>query len=98
MIEKILEVYEKINTEFKSNFPPNNERTRFELKLRLAEEIGNEVSVMCDETNNTQFVLDNNCIVARVSWRHFHSPYEYHFCNLVFGQDEQVLKILETLN
>jgi hypothetical protein len=92
MIEKIQEVYERINNEFlsKSLFKPmNNKSYRAEFKQRLENEIVNSV-IKCDEENNPPDVIDFCCLVAKVSWNENH---QRKCCDLIFGQPEQVIKL-----
>ena len=92
MIEKIQEVYERINNEFlsMSTFGPMNSKNyRTEFKQRLENEIVNSV-IKCDEENNPPDVIDFCCLVAKVSWTENH---QQKYCDLIFGQPEQVIKL-----
>lgn len=92
MIEKIKEVYERTNNEFISMSPfgpMNSKNYRTEFKQRLENEIVNSV-IKCDEENNPPNVIDLCCLVAKVSWVENHQE---KYCNLVFGQPEQVIKL-----
>ena len=92
MIEKINEVYERINNEFLSMSPfgpMNSKNYRTEFKQRLENEIVNSV-IKCDEENNPPDVIDFCCLVAKVSWIENH---QQKYCDLIFGQPEQVIKL-----
>jgi len=92
MIEKIQEVYERINNEFLSMSPfgPMNSKSyRTEFKQRLENEIVNSV-IKCDEENNQPNVIDFCCLVAKVSWAENH---QQKYCDLIFGQPENVIKL-----
>jgi hypothetical protein len=96
MIEKIKEVYERINNEFllMSPFGPmNTKQFRTEFKERLQNEIVNCV-IKCDEENNSLEVINSCCLVAKVSWVENHKE---KYCNLVFGQPEQAMEIQKKL-
>ena len=89
MIEKIKEVYERINNEFllQSPFGPfNDKKFRAEFKTRLENEIDNSV-IKCDEENNPVDVIESCCLAVRVSWVENN---EDKHCDLVFGQPERV--------
>lgn len=93
MIEKIQEVYERINNEFLSMTPfgpMNTKNYRTEFKQRLETEIVNSV-IKCDEENNPPDVIDCCCLATRVSWIENH---QQKYCDLIFGQSEQVMKLL----
>lgn len=92
MIKKIQEVYERINNEFLSMSPfgpMNNKNYRTEFKQRLENEIPNSV-IKCDEENNPPDVIKFCCLVARVYWVENH---QQKYCDLIFGQPEQVIKL-----
>jgi len=92
MIEKIQEVYERINNEFLSMSPfgpMNTKNFRTEFKERLENEIVNSV-IKCGEENNPPDVIDFCCLVAKVSWTENH---QQKYCDLIFGQPEQVIKL-----
>lgn len=92
MIKKIQEVYERINNEFLSmgHFGPMNSKNyRTEFKQRLENEIVNSV-IKCDEENNPPDVINFCCLVAKVSWVENHRQ---KYCDLIFGQPEQVIKL-----
>lgn len=92
MINKIKEVYIRINTEFLSMCPfgpMNTKNFREKFKQRLESEIENSI-VKCDEENNTPDVIDSCCIVAKVSWIEGNIE---KYCNLVFGQLEKTLEL-----
>ena len=92
MIKKIQEVYERINNEFLSMSPfgqMNSKNYRTEFKQRLENEIVNSV-IKCDEENNPPDVIDFCCLVAKVSWVENH---QQKYCDLIFGQPEQVIKL-----
>jgi len=96
MIEKIKEVYERINNEFLSQSPfgaMNTKQFRIDFKQRLENEIVNSV-IKCDEENNLPEIIYFCCLVAKVSWMENHQE---KCCNLVFGQPEQVMKIHQKL-
>lgn len=92
MINKINEVYNRINNEFLTMGPfgPMNTRNfRLEFEQRLANEFIDCI-IKCDEENNSPNVIFLCCLVARVSW---YENYEQKYCNLIFGQPEQAMKI-----
>ena len=92
MIKKIQEVYERINNEFLSMNPfgpMNSKNYRTEFKQRLENEIVNSV-IKCDEENNPPDVINFCCLVAKVSWVENH---QQKYCDLIFGQPEQVIKL-----
>jgi hypothetical protein len=95
MINKIQEVYERINNEFLSISPfgiLNDKKIRLEFKERLENEFTNTF-IKCDEENNPPEVIDNCLLVAKLSWI---GNNKYKYCDLIFGQPEQVIKL--TLN
>ena len=97
MINKIQEVYERINNEFLSVSPfgpMNSQNYRAKFKERLEKELDNSV-IKCDEENNPSNVIDSCCLVARVFWTENH---QQKYCNLVFGQPDQVIKIVQENN
>ena len=92
MIEKIKEVYERINNEFilQAPFGPfNDEKFREEFKTRLEKEI-TDSAVKCDEENNSSDVVESCCLIAKVSWT---EDYKEKYCHLVFGQPGQTEEI-----
>lgn len=96
MIEKIKEVYERINNEFLSMSPfgpMNSKNFRTEFKERLENEIVNSV-IKCDGENNPPEVIDFCCLVAKVSWI---ENYQEKYCNLIFGQPEQAMILQQKL-
>lgn len=100
METKIKEVYEKINNELLEQYPfggPfNDDETREEYRIRLKNEIG-DVEVKCDLDNNPPEIVDECVLVATVRWTPKNSQ-ETKYYHLVFGQPEQAMKILKTLN
>lgn len=92
MINKINEVYNRINNEFLTMSPigPMNTRNfRLEFEQRLANEFIDCI-IKCDEENNSCDVIDSCCLVARVSW---YQNCEQKYCDLIFGQPKQAMKI-----
>lgn len=85
MIDKIQEVYERINNEFLSmgSFGPINSKSyRTEFKERLQNEFHNSV-IKCDEENNSPDVINFCCLVTKISWTENH---QQKYCDLIFGQ------------
>ncbi len=91
MLNKIQEVYERINNELPfGTF--NDKKFRTEFKERLQNEFIN-CNIKCDEENNPPEVIDNCCLIAKVSWIENN---KLKYCDLIFGQPEQAIKL--TLN
>ena len=49
---------------------------------------GIDVRIICDETNNTPEVVDNNIMVARVEWRLNKLGETIQYVDLTFGDVE----------
>jgi hypothetical protein len=92
-LEEIKKIYFKINSGFIKEPAFNTKETRYKTiidLLSLLEEKINHcigIRVICDESNNTPEVIDNNQMIARVEWRldKFDNP---HYINLTFGDVE----------
>lgn len=93
-LNKINEVYERIQNEFLSMSPfgpMNTKEYRLQFKARLENEfIGSAVT--CDETNNTPNVIYNGGLVARVSLP-IPDSIGYTYFDLIFGTPDNVMKI-----
>jgi hypothetical protein len=102
-LEIIKDVYYKLNEEFLSKQPYNDKQTRFETIYKLLNPIergfhklvqeenrfsGIDVRIICDETNNTPEVVDNNIMVARVEWRLNKLGETIQYVDLTFGDIE----------
>lgn len=67
MIQKIQEVYGSIMTEFLRNPTMNTPELRSGILERLCRELPG-AGVKCDEENNPPEIIDQNVLVARISW------------------------------
>jgi len=78
----------------------NDGKFRLEFKRRLENEIldigisQEDYLIKCDEENNSPEVIDSFCLVATVFWI---EKFQYKYCNLIFGQDENVIKFQSLL-
>ena len=61
--------YLNINTVVRNLQKINDEKTRQWIKEILIKEIGKRIEVICDETNNSQSVLDHNLIIVYVYYK-----------------------------
>lgn len=91
---EIQRVYEGINSEFIKNPQFNTKETRYftiqKLLLQLEESLNViGLRVICDETNNTPEVMDNNQMIARVEWRYNKFDQNLHYVDLEFGTTKQ---------
>lgn len=94
LLDKIREVYERIQNEFLSMSPfgpMNTKEYRLQFKERLENEFIGSV-VRCDETNNTPNIIDNHGLVARVSFP-IPDSIGYKYLDLIFGTPDDVMKI-----
>ena len=102
-LEIIKDVYYKLNEEFLSEQPYNTKQTRFETIWKLMHPIEKrfdslvneekrfsniDIRIICDETNNTPEVIDNNILVARVEWKLNKLDETIHYVDLTFGNVE----------
>ena len=98
-LEIIKDVYYKLNEEFLSEQPYNTKQTRFETIWKLTSQLDNlvkeekrfsniDIRIICDETNNTPEVIDNNILVARVEWKLNKLDETIHYVDLTFGDVE----------
>jgi hypothetical protein len=100
MIDKIKEIYERIDNDFLLTELINNVKSRSEFKRRLENEIldigisQKDYLIKCDEENNSPEVIDYSCLVATVFWI---EKFQYKYCNLIFGQAENVIKFQSLL-
>jgi hypothetical protein len=97
MTEKITEAYNKLNQQYikEVDFPNNTYQKRIisdlneELKGFIKSNIITSIDIQCDDANNPCSIIDENCIVARISWRNkeVNSP-EYQYHDMIFGIPE----------
>ena len=102
-LEIIKDVYYKLNEEFLSEQPHNTKKTRHETIWKLMYPIEKgfydlvneekrfskiDIRIICDETNNTPEVVDDNTMVARVEWKTSKLDDTIHYVDLVFGDVE----------
>ena len=75
MIEEIKKVYYEINNDFIQKTPFNTQQVRHETIQKILLHLESVFTddyvfrVLCDETNNTPEIIDNNQLIARVEWR-----------------------------
>jgi len=92
--EEIQKVYEEINSEFIKNPQFNTKETRNYTIHKLLFQLEASLSVaglriICDETNNSPEVMDNNQMIARVEWRYNKFDQTIHYVDLEFGTTKQ---------
>jgi hypothetical protein len=89
--DDIQNVYQAINLEFYLRPKFNTQETRYntiqKLLVQLQEPLKHvEYRILCDETNNTPELIDDNLMIARVEWKmnkFKNTPIQY--TDLVFG-------------
>ncbi len=95
-LKEIKKVYYKLNEDIISNMPLNIEETRVETIHKILQELepvlnALVIRVICDESNNTPEVIDNNQMIARVEWRM--TKYDkVHYVDLTFGDVNLIWK------
>jgi hypothetical protein len=93
--EIIKKLYYKLNKEFLSTQPFNTKEIRHETICKILYPLedmfahGMRIRVICDETNNTSEVIDNNQLVAKVEWKNGKFG-ELKYVDLTFGNVEVV--------
>ena len=101
MKEKIFKFYEKLNHDFLNSSQFNNKETRDKTRKKLFSYLITfdpiDLKVKCDEENNSPDIVDQQCLVAKVSWKERINSIETSFADLVFGQPEQVSIIQQKL-
>lgn len=64
---------------------------------KLVSMLGERYTVVSDDTNNTVDILDMSCFVARVWWKENPAYSEFKYVNLVFGPEENAIKVAKSL-
>jgi len=95
MIEKVIKVYEALNTILNLDMPVNNVDTRDRVKAHLEDELPNCI-IKCDEENNQPILIDECVAIARVQW--LSKAMEITYVDLIFGTPEQINKVQLELN
>lgn len=73
----------------------NYQPTRVRVKEILEKELGENFTVKCDNKNNTPDIIDEKCLVARISWK---ENTETHYTDVVYGYPDHVRKVKEKHN
>lgn len=95
-LSKIHDVYEAINMDLLSGTYPDK-KTRESVRERLLSSLDFLDDVICDETNNTAQVVDDEVILARCIWdRDPSKGAGYSYIDLAFGNPERTYKYLLT--
>jgi hypothetical protein len=88
--EIIKELYYELNQEFLSTQPFNTPETRHETICKILYPLEDKftsdirIRVICDETNNTPELIDNNQLSAKVEWKEGKLG-ELKYVDLTFG-------------
>lgn len=96
IIEDIKKAYYIVNEKLVSEQNFNDQKSRHEVILILLDllkdsEVG-QIRIVCDETNNTPKIIDNNQMVARVQWRVKNRfDKEVKYVDLYFGHNAEVV-------
>ena len=91
--ERIVEAHSYVNnilTKVELFRNSNNTAIRLFVFWKLKEKIGN-IEIICDETNNTPEVINNNIVIARVMWID-NNIHKYQ--DLFFGEERNITKFL----
>lgn len=92
---KVRDVYEQINSDglIVEKFNTRKFRREFKilLKKRLMEHGVTHFDIKCDEENNTPEIVEELCLVARVSW--VNENKEIYYSDLIFGDPKYVEKV-----
>jgi hypothetical protein len=83
MVNKIQKVYEDIQDKYVLSYICNTMEERTKLRTKLIDELGLDVKVICDETNNTSDIIGSQNIVARILFNF--KGCEYSYVDLIFG-------------
>ncbi len=87
MLQKIQEVYERLNVELVATGKFNTKDYQLEIKQRLEKELPS-CNIKCDIENNPPDIIENCCLVAMVYWANNSKNMQY--THLVFGQESGV--------
>jgi hypothetical protein len=92
---KVREVYDEINSDglIVGKFNTRKFRRDFKilLKKRLMEHGVTHFDIKCDEENNSPEIVEELCLVARVSW--VNENKEIYYSDLIFGDPKHVEKV-----
>jgi hypothetical protein len=91
MTELINNAYTDINTIIKRLERIDNKETQEWIKKMLIREIGRNVEITCDDSNNPPSALDHKVLVAHVYYRVNNSSSVFER-ELVFGKTENILQ------
>jgi len=89
MIALIDNAYFNINTVVKNLERITGEENQKWVKEMLKKEIGKKIEVICDETNNSQSVLDHNLLIACVYYKLNNVVIEKE---LIFGKTKDIIQ------
>jgi hypothetical protein len=90
--QRIRETYNFVNDVLVYGMLMNTKGTRDWVINRLKERIENGVSVKCDEENNSPEVIDQKILIAKVIWKPKDGQGGYNYVDMIFGDNEQVVK------
>jgi hypothetical protein len=90
-LEKVIQVYEKLNTLYMNQQLMCSPQTRKVIKSDLENELGQDFKIKCDEENNPPCIVDAQIVVARVRFDIDPSmPDFYKYIDLIFGDPNTV--------
>lgn len=96
MFEKVQRVYVELQPLYSRGYRDGIDRKKIILKA-LGSMLGEKYTIKSDDENNPADVLELDCLVVRVWWQANIRSYERKYVNLVFGTEENAIKILKTL-
>lgn len=91
---KIEEIYKDINDTLLSQpIFVNNNVTRLWIAKKLRENFGSQVAILCNESNNPTYIIEQNLLIARITWNSDYSKvFQTKYIEFIFGKKDNVDK------